>query len=127
MASMKNKINTLYAKWYRSRSSDDMNSLLAEVRARVVHRFERDETHNAEDIAQIVLIKVWRSLPGQKKGIKSFNKARGDFASYCATVALSAQRDFHKHDRLVPMEDKVLVQMIEDTGDKNFLSPSYSG
>jgi len=110
---MNNKINDLYDVWETSPSDQNLQALLTEVRDRVLQRYVTTLGDTAEDIAQETILKVWRALPGVDSSVKSFNKVRGDFASYCATVAKSEKRDMLKHDRLICVADDTLQKMIE--------------
>ena len=109
-----NKINDLYDLWELNKSPEDLDRLLSEVRARIVKRFGKDDGREAtEDIAQIALLRIWTALPGTGGSVQEFDKNRGDFAAYCATVAQSVKIDYYKFDRLVFVEDDTLQYMVD--------------
>jgi DNA-directed RNA polymerase specialized sigma24 family protein len=108
------KLNDLYTEWENTPNDDHLNTLLAAVRERVLLRYVRIDGDSAEDIAQNTILQVWKSVTGQ---IKSFDKKRGDFASYCATAAKSCRYKYFRSDRLICVADETLQQMIDGSFD----------
>jgi DNA-directed RNA polymerase specialized sigma24 family protein len=107
----KNKINILYKLWESDPGATTMDALLLEVRKRAAQRFAPTMGNEAEDVAQNTVLFVWRSLVDPK--IRKFDKDRADFAAYCATVALTQKKKYHRYNRLVCVEDAELFRLID--------------
>jgi DNA-directed RNA polymerase specialized sigma24 family protein len=89
-----------------------LRDLLEGVRLTVANRY-RARYNDCEDIAQMVSIKCWRSLPGfgGSSRLKTYDPARGGFNAFISTMARTTVIDAHRYDRLVPMADRDLERL----------------
>jgi DNA-directed RNA polymerase specialized sigma24 family protein len=102
-------LNVLYDVWANNPTPDHLGDLLEGVRNTVVHRYQRQYS-DAEDISQLVMVKVWRSLPGYDgpDPLKPYSPARGKFNPFVSVIARTMVIDCHKYDRLIATEDREL-------------------
>lgn len=111
-----NQLNDLYTAWFADQTPERLGDLLEGVRRTVVFHLP---THQAaDDISQIVQIKVWRSLPGYSgcDPLKPYEPARGKFAPFVASTARSTRLNYGKYDRHVPTEDTRLEKVVNQHG-----------
>jgi hypothetical protein len=101
-------LNEAYTRW--STTHAGMDELLDLVRKSVTYRFQRIE-RNIDDIAQLVVIRMWRALMGD---LEPYDPARGEFAKHVATMARSVRKDFYKNDRFLLLEEEVLEKVQLD-------------
>jgi DNA-directed RNA polymerase specialized sigma24 family protein len=103
-------LDQLYDAYAADKAPDRLDALLAGIRSTVVGRYQKRHNRDCEDIAQQVVIRLWRVLEGS--GLRPFDRARGKFNPYVSTVARTTAIDFFKYNRLVPTEDSVLERML---------------
>jgi DNA-directed RNA polymerase specialized sigma24 family protein len=103
-------LDQLYDAYAEDKAPDRLDALLMGVRSTVVHRFRKRYSNDSQDIAQAVVIRLWRMLEGS--GLKRYDPCRGKFNPYVSTMARTMAIDHFKYNRLIPTEDSVLERML---------------
>jgi DNA-directed RNA polymerase specialized sigma24 family protein len=98
-------LNEAYTRW--STTHEGLEELLVLVRRLVMSRYYKVD-RAAEDIAQIVTIRVWRSLLGD---LKPHDPSTGDFSKYVTMQAVCERKKFYRSDRLVLVDEPYLEQL----------------
>jgi DNA-directed RNA polymerase specialized sigma24 family protein len=102
-------LDQLYDAYAVDKAPERLDELLTGVRSTVVRRYQKRYNRDVEDIAQQVVIRLWRMLEGS--GLKPFDRARGRFNPYLSCMARTMVIDHFKYDRLVPTDDCTLETM----------------
>jgi DNA-directed RNA polymerase specialized sigma24 family protein len=104
-------LQELYDAWAADPTPFRLGDLLAAVTVTVSYRY-RARYNDADDVAQAVALKVWRSLPGYEGAnpVRPFDPAKR-FNPFVSCMARTTVIDQHKYNRLIPTDDEELERL----------------